>query len=115
MRELGILLLAGVLVGFVFGGCEGERRIEGRGEESEREMAVRMGRAAMVEEGYRLAEYRLVGVSNEYWKGPEHWTVTFKPDRLLPERPSNTPVGTGGEVFVHVNVESEEWYLTLGE
>ncbi len=83
--------------------------------ESEMEMAVRMGKAALVEEGYELAEYRLVGVSNEYWKGPEHWTVTFKPDRLLPERPADTPVGTGGEVFVHVNVESEEWYLTFGE
>ena len=74
-------------------------------EESEMEMAVRMGRAALVEEGYRLVEYRLVGISNKYWKGPEHWTVTFKPNRLMPERPSNTPVGTGGEVFVHVNLK----------
>lgn len=81
----------------------------------EMEMAVRTGKAALVEEGYELAEYRLVGVSNEYWKGPEHWTVTFKPDRLLAEGPANTPVGTGGEVFVHVNVKSEEWYLTFGE
>jgi hypothetical protein len=83
--------------------------------ESGMEMAVRMGRAALVEEGYRLTEYRLVGISNKYWKGPEHWTITFKPDRLMPERPSNTPVGTGGEVFVHVNVKSEECYLTFGE
>lgn len=115
MKRLGVLLLAGVLVGFVFGGCEGERRIEGRGGESEIEMAVRMGRAALVEEGYELAEYRSVGVLNEYRKGREYWTVTFKPDRLLPDRAASTPVGTGGEVFVHVNVKSEEWYLTFGE
>jgi len=115
MRRLGVLLLAGVLVGFGFGCSEGERRTDGRGGESEMEMAVRMGRTALVEEGYRLAEYRMVGVSNEYWKGPEHWTITFKPDRLMAERPANTPVGTGGEVFVHVNVKSEECYLTFGE
>jgi hypothetical protein len=115
MRKLAVVLLVGVSVGFAFGGCEGVRHTDGRGGESEMEMAVRIGRAAMVEEGYRLAEYRLVGVSSEYWKGREDWTVTFKADRLWAERPANTPVGTGGEVFVHVNVKSEEWYLTFGE
>jgi len=59
--------------------------------------------------------HSLVGAERMVLNGAWVWRVTFKPLHLLPENPGTDFVGLGGEVFVNVNLATEECPITYGE
>ena len=60
-------------------------------------------------------QFKLVGAQQMFFKGKYIWHITFKLASLLPDDPSTGMIGKGGEVFVNVDVKTEEAIVTYGE
>ena len=59
-------------------------------------------------------EYRLLSAQNLVQKGEAVWWITFKAGSLLPSK-ENPIIGVGGEIFVSVDLKSQECKITFGE
>ena len=60
-------------------------------------------------------EFKLVSAQQIIVKGKYVWQITLKPVSLLPDDPSTQAIGAGGEVFVNVDLKTEEAIVTYGE
>jgi len=60
-------------------------------------------------------EFKLIGAQQIFLDGKYVWRITFKPVRLLPDDPSTGEIGAGGEVFVNVDIKTEEAIVLYGE
>lgn len=79
------------------------------------ERAVGLARSAALESDHDLESYALTGAQQHYLEGSYVWRVTFKPKHLLPADPATGMIGAGGEIFVHVVLETGETTITYGE
>lgn len=63
----------------------------------------------------RPSDYRLIGAEQFIRKNKYVWRVTFTPENPLPEDPSIQPVILGGEIFISIDLDSQEVHTTYGE
>lgn len=62
---------------------------------------------------YKL--YTLTAVQQIIIKNKYIWRVTFKPKELLPDDPTKSPLGLGGEVFINVDLSTKKTEIMYGE
>lgn len=61
------------------------------------------------------AEYKLIKVELTSTQGKYAWRATYKPIKLLPKDPSKEAIGVGGEVFITVDLKTEQIKVWYGE
>jgi len=73
-----------------------------------RAIAIALARTA----GIRKEEYRVTGARALWFEGKQVWRITLKPRRLLD---TSRMIGAGGEIFVNVDLKTEEVTIRYGE
>jgi hypothetical protein len=61
------------------------------------------------------SDYKLIKVELMWTTGKYTWRVTYKPAKLLPQDPSREKIGAGGEIFVDVDLDTEQVEVRHGE
>lgn len=113
-------MAVGLVLMFIFtASCKGSETINPKTashpETADLNEAVSMAVAKLAEVRESPGEYKLVSAQQVVVKGNYVWRITFKPVRLLPDDPSSQIIGAGGEVFVNVDLKTEEAVVTYGE
>ncbi|MBN1150468.1 hypothetical protein JXA84_04515 [candidate division WOR-3 bacterium] len=60
-------------------------------------------------------DYKLIGVEQLYRDGMYVWRTTYKPVSLLPQDPSKEIIGSGGEIFIEVELSTNKILVKYGE
>ena len=123
MKKLIIFFIL-VLLAFIFSSCVSMNfNVNTSDYEEENDLAcddclIAIGLAERELEELDLddEEYRLIRVENlvQNEKGdrdPDLWLLTYKLENLIPHEPGEI-IGAGGEIFIKVNVETEEVEVT---
>jgi hypothetical protein len=61
------------------------------------------------------ADYKLIKMELTWINGKYTWRATYKPINLLPKDPSKEAIGAGGEVFISVDLKTEQTEIGQGE
>jgi hypothetical protein len=61
------------------------------------------------------SDYKLTKVEMLLNKGKWVWRATYKPTSLLPQDPSRQHIGAGGEIFINIDLNTEQAEVTYGE
>jgi len=80
--------------------------------------AVNMAASAVVNQRHSLEDLTVVAVQQIFHQGKYIWRITLKPSRLLPQAVDGDaiqPIGKGGEIFVNVDLATQQTQLTFGE
>lgn len=77
--------------------------------------AVVIAVSAVQQKGQPLAEYTLTSAQRIFHNGKYIWRITFKLSKLLPGDPSKEAIGIGGEIFVNVDLGTQEAEVRYGE
>lgn len=77
--------------------------------------AVDIAASAAQQKGQPLAEYTLTSAQRIFHNGKYLWRITFKSSKLLPRDPSKEAIGMGGEIFVNVDLGTQEAEVRYGE
>ena len=115
-----VCIAIGLVLTLVFiascSGSEGiQSKIASQPETSElyRAVSIAVTKSADVRES--RGELKLVSVQQIIVNGKYIWRITFKPVSLLPDDPSAQEIGAGGEIFVNIDLNTEEAIVTYGE
>ena len=76
-------------------------------------VSIAITRSADVRES--RGEFKLVSAQQIIVNGEYIWRITLKPVSLLPDDPSTQEIGAGGEIFLNVDLKTEEAIVTYGE
>ena len=76
--------------------------------------AITVALAAARGGGHPMDEYTLTAAERLIRGSKYIWRITFRPNELLPSDPQ-TPGGLGGELFVHVDMETGKTEILFGE
>jgi hypothetical protein len=122
MRNIAICSISAILAVVFVSGCTTKpeqdtlwQDITAKPETSDMAKAVSIGVAELAKESQSPAEYKLIGAQQDYYNGKYLWRITFKPKKLLPEDPSSQPIGLGGEIFINIDLDTKETFITYGE
>jgi len=80
--------------------------------------AVNMATSVVVNQGHLLEDFTVVSAQQIFHQGKYIWRITLKPSRLLPQAVDGDaiqPIGKGGEIFVNVDLATQQTQLTFGE
>lgn len=61
-------------------------------------------------QGFILIGMKLLSVQGKYI-----WQATFKSKNLIPANLSDGPIGTGGEVFINIDIKNNSATISYGE
>lgn len=86
--------------------------ISSQPETSELYRAVSIAVARSVNVLESRGEFKLISAQQVIVNGKYIWRITLKPVSLLPDDPSTREIGAGGEIFVNVDLDTEEAIIT---
>ena len=92
-----------------------QSKIASQPETSELYKAVSIAMGKTVNLRKSRGEIKLISAQQIIVKGKYIWRITLKPVNLLPKDPSTKAVGLGGEIFINVDLKTDEAKVTFGE
>ena len=115
-----VYIAVGLVLALVFtvscSSSEGiQSKITSQPETSELYKAVSIAITKTADVRESRGEFKLVSAQQIIVNGKYIWRITLKPVSLLPDDPSTQEIGAGGEIFVNVDLKTEEAIVIYGE